>query len=250
MALNNLKTFNSNFTDRVNNFVYNKYGNRSDYLSLIPDIMNEGNGVGSIYGYYYVSGFAAFFPTQLGTLPTQILTNILKNGNVTTPEGIQLPRASISCEPLLCATFELNNSPQFLALAKQVYIAHEARCNATGQYVAFSEGNTLIGFVYEWVVQPNGDTWKIINNGETTYSTMNPIIFTKVSMSFLALYNTTFARNMAIYLEKSLPDSTSGYYAGAEYNADPYSANSVLSIDSNTNGMILGAAHYAINNSH
>jgi DNA-directed RNA polymerase subunit A" len=55
---------------------------------------------------------------------------------------------------------------------------------------------------------------------------------------------------MAIYLEKSLPDSTSGYYAGAEYNVDPYSANSVLSIDSNSNGMILGAAHYALNISH
>ena len=196
-----------------------------------------------------MSGFASFFP-QLAALPNQILSNMVNDGNVTTPEGITLPKASISCEPLLCSVFELNNSPQFLALAKQVYLAHEARYNATGQYVAFSEGNTMTGFVYEWVVSPNGDTWKIINNGETTYSTMTPIIFTKVSMSFLALYNTTFARNMAIYLEKSLPDSTSGYYAGAEYNVDPYSANSVLSIDSNTNGMILGAAHYALNNSH
>jgi Protein of unknown function (DUF3131) len=245
VALNNLKTFNSNFTDRVNNFVYNKYGNRSDYISLVPSIMNQGN-VASLYGYYWVSGFAAFYP-QLASVPNQILTKMLTGGNVTTPEGIQLPSASISCEPLLCATFELNNSPQFLALAKQVYIAHEARYNATGQYVAFSEGNTLTGFIYEWVVSPNGDTWKIIDNGQTDYSTMNPIIFTKVSLSFLALYNTTFARNMAIYLEQNLPDSTNGYYAGADYNT-PGNVNLVLSIDSNSNGMILGAARYAISN--
>ncbi len=41
-----------------------------------------------------------------------------------------------------------------------------------------------------------------ITNGGNYIFDMNPVIFTKVSMSFLALYNTTFARNMAIYLEK------------------------------------------------
>ena len=33
-----------------------------------------------------------------------------------------------------------------------------------------------------------------------------------------------------------------------DYNVDPYSASLVLSIDGNTNGMILGAANYAIKN--
>ena len=64
-------------------------------------------------------------------------------------------------------------------------------------------------------------------------------------MSFLALYNTSFARNMTIYLEQSLPDSTSGYYAGADYNTVG-NVNLVLSIDSNSNGMILSASRYAI----
>ena len=244
VALNNLKTFNSNFTQRVDNFVYNKSGNRSDYASLVPNLVNEANAP-SLYGYYYVSGFASFFPQQLASVPNLIVNNMLKGSIVNTTEGISLPKASISCEPLLCSVFELNNSPQFTALAKQVYLAHEARFNATGEYVAFSEGNTLTGFIYEWVVSPSGDVWKIVNNGESTYSNMNPIIFTKVSMSFLALYNTTFARSMAIYLEQNLPDSTSGYYAGADYNT-PGTVNSILSIDSNSNGMILGAARYAI----
>ena len=138
-----------------------------------------------------------------------------------------MPKATISCEPLLASVFELNNNPQLTALAKQVYLAHEAKYNATGEYVAFSEGNTPTGFIYEWVILPNGDTWKIMNSGETTYSNMNPIIYTKVALSFLALYNTTFARNMCIYLEKAFPDPSSGYYAGAEYNAD-YNAASLF----------------------
>jgi hypothetical protein len=131
-------------------------------------------------------------------------------------------------------------------LTKQVYLAHEARYNATGEYVAFSEGNTMSSFIYEWVVLPSGDTWKIMKAGEDTYSNMTPIIYTKIALSFLALYNTTFARNMSIYLEKAFQDSTNGYFAGAEYNADYSVASLVTSIDSNTNGMILGAAKYAM----
>ena len=180
VALNNLKTFNNSLASRINNITIS---GRSNYAALIPGLITSESNDNSVYGYYFMSGFASFFP-QLAALPNQILANMLNDGNVTTPEGITLPKASISCEPLLSSVFELNNSPQFLALAKQVYLAHEARYNATGQYVAFSEGNTMTGFVYEWVVSPNGDTWKIINNGETTYSTMNPIIFTKVSAEF------------------------------------------------------------------
>jgi hypothetical protein len=243
VALNNLKTFNSSLAPRIDSFVYNKSGNRSDYAALVPGIRYE-IGSTNIYAYYYISGFASFFP-QLADMPNSILNNISNCGSVNTTEGISLPNATISCEPLLSSVFELNNNIQLNTLAKQVYLAHEAKFNATGEYVAFSEGNTLTGFIYEWVVLPNGDTWKVINNGESSYSNMKPIIFNKVSMSFLALYNTTFARNMAIYLEQNLPDSTSGYYAGADYNNPGY-VNLILSIDSNSNGMILGAARHVL----
>ena len=100
-------------------------------------------------------------------------------------------------------------------LTKQVYLAHEARYNATGEYVAFSEGNTRTGFIYEWVILPSGDTWKIMNAGESTYASITPIIYTKVALGFLALYNTTFARNMNIYLEKAFPDSSTGLLFGS-----------------------------------
>jgi hypothetical protein len=210
VALNNLKTFNSNLTSRIDNFVYNRFNNRSDYAAIIPEIKTDSMGSTSVYAYYYASGFASFWPAELSGAPNMILNNIL-TANTTTTYGVSLPKATISCEPLLCAVFELNNNPQLMNLTKQVYTAHEARYNATGQYVAFSEGNTPTGFTYEWVVLPSGDTWVTIISGETSFSTMNPIIFTKAAMGFLALYNTSFARNMVIYLEKSLPDTNNGY---------------------------------------
>lgn len=247
VALNNLRTFNTSLTDRINNIVLN---GRSNYSVLVPNVKDESMTSTSIYLYYIASGYASFWPNDLANAPTSILNNInnaQKTGTVTT-YGVSLPNATISCEPLLCSVFELNNDPKLMALAKQVYLAHEARYNATGKYVAFSEGNTMSNFIYEWVVLPNGDTWKIMNAGESTYTNIEPIIFTKVAMSFLALYNTTFARNMTIYLEKAFPDLVNGYYSGAEYNADINNAHVILSTDSNTNAMILGAARYAIKN--
>ena len=247
VALNNLKTFNSNLTSRIDNFVYNKFGNRSNYAVLVPGVLNDCNSSISVYTYYVASGFASFWPNELAGATAKILTNINNAGTVQT-FGVTLPNATISCEPLLCSVFELNNNSKLNALAKQVYLAHEAKYNSTGQYVAFSEGNTPTGFIYEWVVLPTGETWKITDGVTNLPSSIsNPIIYTKVSMSFLALYNTSFARNMAIYLEQSLPDSNSGYYAGADYNTIG-NANLVLSIDNNSNGLILSASRYCLQN--
>ena len=127
----------------------------------------------------------------------------------------------------------------------QVYLANEAYYNATRQYAAFSEGNSpTVAITYdEWVVLPNGDTWEITESGSSAYLNINPIIYNKVAFSFLALYNTTFARNMVVYLEQILPDPSSGYTDGADN-----SGNLVSMVGSNTNGLILDAALYYIQN--
>ena len=243
VALNNLKNFDNSFASRINNFTYNGLqNNRTDYAVLVPSIQSM-SGSPSIYAYYCVSGFAFFWP-ELATLPNKILNNMYA-GNVTTPENVTLPKADISCEPLLYSVFNLNYSANVMTLMNQIYLAHEAKYNASGQYVAFSEGiSPSSNFIWEWVVRSSGDTWNITNS--QTYLDMNPVIYTKVSLSFLALYNTTYARSMNIYLERILPDPTNGYSAGADYNANSNNANIVPSVDSNTNGLILSAARYAI----
>ena len=157
---------------RIDSFVYNKLGNRSNYAALVPSVLSDCKSSISIYTYYYASGFASFWPNELAGATTMVLNNINNSGK----KQVQLQRTvflclmhQFRCEPLLCSVFELNNNPKLMDLSKQVYLAHEAKFNATGVYVAFSEGNTPTGFIYEWVVLPNGDTWKIMNAGETSY---------------------------------------------------------------------------------
>jgi len=129
-----------------------------------------------------------------------------------------------------------------MTLSKQVYLASEAYYNSTGNYVAFSEGNGPGGFIYEWVVLPNGDTWKITGATSNVYLPIAPIIYTKIAFSFLALYNTTYAQNMVVYLEQTLPNPclTSGYSDGADNNG-----NWISSVGSDTNSLILDAGLYA-----
>jgi len=242
VALSNLKAYNPSWTDRINYIVYD----RSNYAALIDGIKSDCAVSSSIYTYYVVSGFANFWPDQLINAPNTVLNNLFNAPNVTV-SGVLLPKSPTSSEPLLCSLFELNsNDSRLAAFTRQVYLAHEAYYNASEQrqYVAFSEGNGPNGFIYEWVISPLGDSWKITPAADyTKYLDMNPIIYNKVALSFLALYNSTFARNMVVYLEQTLPNPTSGYPEGADNNGGV-----VSSVGSNTNGLILDAALYAIQN--
>ena len=238
VALNNLINFNSSLKQPIDNIVL--YG-RSNYTALVPSIESSASST-SIYAYLITSGFASFFPS-LSNVPSAILNNIFSASVTYSPYGnVSLPAATITGDPLLFSVFELNNnSPQLMALSKQVYLASEAYYDATRQYVAFGEGNSpLNGYVYEWVVLPNGDTWQITGSGGT-YLKMDPVIFNKVAFSFLALYNSTYARNMVVYLEQVLPDPAKGYSLGADN-----SGNLASGVGSDTNSLILDAALYAI----
>ncbi len=239
VALNNLRNFDSNLADRINDIVLN---GRSNFTTLASNVKNDANS-NSIYTYFFDSGFASFWPQQIGNVPSEILANLVNSQNVTTYD-VQLPNAPISCDPLLCSVFELNNNDsRLLALTSQVYLAHDAYYNATGKFAAFSEGSSPSnGYIWEWVTTGNGDTWKITSGGNS-YVNIDPVVFNKVAFSFLALYNTTFARNTLIYLEQQLPAPTNGYSDGADN-----SGNLVRGTGSSTNGLILDAAQYALQN--
>jgi hypothetical protein len=172
------------------------------------------------------------------------MNNIWSAGNVSTPEGVSLPNAALLGDPLLCSVFELsNNNSQLMALTRQVYLAHESYHNATGNYRAFSEGPSFSGnWVYEWVVWPDNQTWIILDE-HNAYSNISPIIYTSIAMSFLGIYNSTYAHNMVVYLERSLPDPTTGYCIGVDE-----SGAKNINLGLNSNGLIIGAAKYAIQN--
>ena len=134
-----------------------------------------------------------------------------------------------------------------MALSRQVYLASAAYYNATGDYAAFSEGNSPSSdgksnnYIWEWVVLPNGDTWKITGSG-TAYLNIKPVIYNKVAFSFLALYNTTYARSTLIYLERALPYPVNGYSEGADNSA----RGRAIEASNDGNSLILEAALYTL----
>ena len=238
VALNSLRNYNSSLTARIDYLVYNQ----SDYAALVPGVESGAKTANDVYAYYIDSGYAAFWSQQIGDAPDKIMANIANTANVTT-YGVALPNSQLTCEPILCSVFELDSSnAQLDSLMKQVYLAHEAYYDATGKYVAFSEGNSLTSqFLYEWVVAKDAGTWKVTGTVPGVYLNVDPIIYSKVAFSFLALYNSTFAQNLVVYLEKMLPNPSNGYSDGANS-----SGKSVPGAGCNTNGLILDAALYAV----
>ncbi len=243
VSLNNLREYSSTFSSRTNNLVYNTHHNRSDYSSIIPSLKAECETSVNIYAYYAISGFAAFWPNELAGATSKVIDNMYSAGNVTT-YGVTLPKGKITSDILLCCIFEVKNvDPRLKDLTYQVYLAHEAHYTTTRSYRAFGEGPSISSeWQWEWVVLPDGQTW-VIHNGSGEVIRELPLIYTKVALGFLSVYNTSFAKNLVIHVERSLPDLARGYCEGLDERRMPLS-----SVGSLTNGLILGAALYFIEN--
>jgi hypothetical protein len=238
VALQNLRLYRPDLEERINHIVCE----RTNYTSMWNVIINELPSSASIYGYYITSGFASFWPDRFSSVAEAILSNIVSAPKVET-YGVNLPKCDVLCEPLLYSFFELKPDARLSALTQQVYLAHEARYNATGKYTAFSEGNTAMNdspFAYEWVVFSDGRTW-VIKDQKQSDSSMTPIIYYKVAVSFLAIYGTKFSRDMVGYLDCNTPQSANGHAEGIDENGRTVSA-----IVDKTNGLIISAARYAI----
>jgi hypothetical protein len=239
VALNNLRTFRPDLVGTINSIVFN----RTNYAPL-QQAVNSLENSKNLYDYYVASGFAGFWPSQFSNLASSILNNIVSAPTVST-NGVALPISKLTCEPLLLSVFNLAPNVKLDELALRVYLAHEARYNATGKFVAFSEGNTGLdnpGYVYEWIVKQDGSTWTI-DNIEGDKAGIVPIIFFKVSVGLLAMQDTAFTNSMALYVESKLPTPSNGYSDGIDENG----RLSRFEIDK-TNSMVIGAALYAINN--
>ncbi len=240
VALNNLRVFNNSLTSRINDIVlHGQSSNRTNYAALVPSIKAEGLASTSIYDYYVFSGFASFWPKILGSTPSIIMNNIYSAGNVSV-NGVLVPAAAVTGDPLLCSVFELNNNDSMLmSLANQVYLAHQAYYNATGQYRAFGEGPSFSGdWQYEWVDLPDNRSW-IVLNGTSQVLNEPPLIYTKIAIGFLAIYNSSFAKDLSVHVEDSIPIPVDGYCEGVDESGGVFDGVGIL-----TNGLILDAALY------
>jgi hypothetical protein len=128
-------------------------------------------------------------------------------------------------------------------LTSLVYSAHEARYNATGKFVAFTEGATGLAdptYVYEFVVD-GGSTW-IVKDTTFAATKISPIIYFKSAVGLLAMFDSAFTEKMASYVESKLPTPTRGYSEGIDENGrvETWAVG-------NAHSMIIQAAQYAIN---
>ena len=240
MALQNLKLERPDLARRIDNLVYDKVN-----YEPLRQVVDTWTSFSDIYYYYAACGFAGFWPERFSSVTETILNKIVSAAPVET-YGVNLPASTIACDPLLHSVFELKPDARLQELAKQVYLAHEARYNATGKYVAFSEGNTGLNepsYVYEWVMF-YGRPWVIQN---TAYADVqiSPIIYLKTAVDFLAIYNTEFTRNMVGFLLSQIPQPTNGYIDGIDENG-----RLVTTTVDKTNGLIISAARYAIENNN
>ena len=238
VALQNLKLCRPDLEERINHVVYE----RTNYKSMWNVIIDEMPSSAGIYAYEIIGGFAGFWPDTFSSVAEAILNNTVSAPKVET-YGVNLPKSDVLCEPLLYSFFELKPDVRLLALAQQVYLAHEARYNATGKYTAFSEGNTALNdspFAYEWVVLSDGRTW-VIKDQKGFDANMIPIIYYKVAVSFLAIYGTKFSRDMVGYLDSYIPQSANGHAEGIDEDGRLVSV-----VVDKTNGLIISAARYAI----
>jgi Protein of unknown function (DUF3131) len=190
------------------------------------------------YCYYVASAFKAFKFEGWDVVPSSIINTIVSQPNVTA-YGVELPSAHISVEPLLLTFFEVNpQDPKLTWLLSQVDLAQEARYNATGHYTAFSEGNTGLdnpSYVYEFVVDSDGSTFKVA-------PATTPIAYFKVAVGFNAIFNTEYTTNMMESVEGKL-ESSNGFQDGVAEDG-----RVVGTIIDRTNGLIISAAKYAIEN--
>lgn len=240
VALNNLKDYRPDLASSINYIVYN----RTNYGPEL-EAVSESTGSVNIYDYYVACGFADFWPSQFSSEANTILNNIVNAPTVET-YGVALPKAEVTSEPLLLSIFNFQQpDARLLNLSRQVYLAEEARYNATGKYTAFSEGNIVgvngVTYVWEWMVLPNGSTW-VIEKDETSVISVTPVVYLKVAVGLDALYNTKYTQSMVDAIEP-VSLTNSGYRDGVNENGQV-----VSTVIDKTNELILAAALYAINN--
>ena len=152
----------------------------------------------------------------------------------------------------------INNSlawSVYKEFAGRVYSVLEARHASTGQLTAWSEGGVDIGpgFVYEWIVDPEGRTWTILDpqlqlmwsmeNGPNqsygnTIVNRLPVAFTKIAFALYALFGTGYSKTLVDALGSTY--DSNGFMEGLYETGGVDSTHQVQTAD-----MVLAAAAYA-----
>ena len=115
VSLKNLETYRPDRPDWASriNYVLNT---RVNYERQKLDVGNLGGSV-NIYDYFVARAFAAYWPQRFSAEADHILSNIF-NAETIVWQGVTLPKAKLSSEPLLLTVFGFPNDVNVMALAR------------------------------------------------------------------------------------------------------------------------------------
>ncbi|MEM1660903.1 MAG: DUF3131 domain-containing protein [Candidatus Bathyarchaeia archaeon] len=244
IALNLLKKYRPDLAKRINDIV------ARNGFELLANHTDAWKTTAGFYKYYVAHGFK-FFGFDKARPVQEALREFekIKNGPHVNVFGISLPVTEVTTEPMLHMVFEIGADKDYMDYLQRVYSVQEARYRATNRLTAWSEGNTGLRnppYVYQWIVTPRGDTWKI------TPKNIDPIVFTKVAFGLHALFNTDYTKLLVDYvLRKELERRSSlqfifflpakGFIEGADE-----SGRIVGELVDKTQTIIIEAAYYAL----
>lgn len=239
-ALDALRTFNSAYLTQVNS-VFTR--SKSTY-----DQFSSCNGP-SYYGYLYCEGYRAF---GYNVDVFSALDNYA--GGYVTVNGQSLPEINTLSEPLVLEILEEHPSATFLDFANRAYLAQMGRWNGgSGPLTAWSEGNYAPSpaYIYEWVIvrTETWQTWILADATASTIYNVQPIAYTKVAFSYLAIFGENAYTLALVDAAKQLTSSRGFGEATFENGASAISLwgfNTGGFYSDKTNYFVLAAAAYAI----
>jgi hypothetical protein len=152
--------------------------------------------------------------------------------------GVELPRIGITSEPLLLGYLDLKLET-FKKYLDLVYEVQKRRYLVTGLITAWSEGGIPKEpyYVYQWIITPTAE-W-VTSVPET------PVAFTKVAISFAAIYDDGYAKKL--FKEFSGNYVNEGFIEGITESGEPTFIKGVIPyVTDKTNSMIISAAYHAL----
>lgn len=240
ISLWNLKRMMPDLASRIDSIVRE----RTNYRALVENW----SGGRDLYAYIVAKAFQLWgFQEYKGVRMTLDEVKWIKTlPRIRTYGDVELPQFTVTGDPLLHCIFELPPDPSIDWLAEVTYQAHLERFQNTGKFTAFSEGNTDLetpSYVYEYVVAPVGGSWKtwVMTAPDLGEVNITPIIFLKMAVGLHSIYNSNFTRLMVTHLLNSLTDTSNGFMDGIDEHG-----RIVRTVIDKTNGLILGAARYAL----
>jgi hypothetical protein len=204
------------------------------------------------YDYLIAEGYAAFGYNESNVF------NAIDNykGPFLNVYGQSLPLMKTGAEPLnqliLEGDYQVHpSSPAFHDFANRVRLVQAGRFASTNLLTAWSEGDYQKPYyLYEWIIVNTGTwkTWVLTDATASTTYNVQPVAYTKVAFSYLAIYGENSYTLALVNAAKQLASSQGFGEATFENGASAIGAwgsNSGGFYSDKTNEFILGAAAYA-----